>query len=260
EEYHQNFPKISNNYSRYESYPQVDRNNKHGNQGVQVTTRQPNNQQHGQPPNNNTKNDQRSKPAPYTVVQSFAARLRYNQAKHETPIVLNEPVHTTRQGLPFVLIDEEDYYVKLAEICKYTLVGEFTNTMPRMEQVRKSLPWHCYNKVFLSTILESIGKVLFLDSPTSQKTRGSTTRVKVQVDLTKERTYHVLLGFKHSNPNKGRWLKVDYEGIPSYCFYCKHQGHKDEECTIKRRDEEIKKRKDLELDKNSEEEGSSGKL
>ena len=30
------------------------------------------------------------------------------------------------------------------------------------------LTWHCYNKVFLSTILKSIGKVSFLDSPTSQ--------------------------------------------------------------------------------------------
>ena len=51
---------------------------------------------------------------------------------------MNEPVHTTRQGFPAVLIDEDAYYVKLAEICKYTLVGKFTNTMPRMEQVRKS--------------------------------------------------------------------------------------------------------------------------
>ena len=72
------------------------------------------------------------------MVQSFAARLRYNQAKNKTPITLNEPVHTTRQGFPAVLIDENDYYVRLAEISKYNLVGKFTNTMPRMEQVRKS--------------------------------------------------------------------------------------------------------------------------
>lgn len=44
----------------------------------------------------------------------------------------------TRHGFPAVLIDDNDYYVKLAEICKYTLVGKFTNTMPRMDQVRKS--------------------------------------------------------------------------------------------------------------------------
>ena len=122
------------------------------------------------------------------------------------------------------------------------------------------LPWHCYNKVFLSTVLESIGKVLFLDSPTSQRTRGSTIRVKVQIDLTKERPSHVWLGFKNSNPNKGRWLKVEYEGIPSYCFYCRHQGHKDEVCTIKRRDEEIQQRKEMNAAKNSKEKGNGKNL
>ncbi|XP_069146548.1 uncharacterized protein [Solanum lycopersicum] len=332
EQYHNSFPKISNNFSRYDPKLQNYNTRKQVGQADQDNTRNPNNQRQGQQLNNNSKNEQNSELAPYTVIQSFAARLRYNQAQKETPITLNEPVHTTRQGFPAVLIDENDYYVKLAEICKYTLVGKFTNTMPRMELVRKSfilqtqlmggvkithfnsrhvyidldneldyqtvwtklkmniegqamriqawtpdftpeeetpvvpiwvsipgLPWHCYNKVFLTTILESIGKVLFLDSPTSQRTRGSTTRVKVQADLTKERPSHVWLGFKHSNPNKGRWLKVEYEGIPSYCFYCKHQGHKDEECTIKRRDEESRKKKELEVEKNSKERGS-GKL
>ena len=38
-----------------------------------------------------------------------------------------------------MLLDEDDYYVKFAEVCKYyTLVGRFTNTMPKMELVRKS--------------------------------------------------------------------------------------------------------------------------
>ena len=87
------------------------------------------------------------------------------------------------------------------------------------------LPCHCYNKVLLTTILSSIGKKLSLDSPSSQKTRGSIIRVKVQVDLTKTRPSYVWLGFKNSDPNKGRWLKVEYEGIPNYCLYCKHQGH-----------------------------------
>ncbi|TMW89014.1 hypothetical protein EJD97_017757, partial [Solanum chilense] len=256
EAYHNNFPKISNNYSRYDHNSQMDKFSKHDVPFNHISTRQTPSQQQGQHVNNNANTDANTEPAPYTVIQSFAARLRYNQAQKEIPISLNEPIHTTRQGLPAVLIDENDYYVKLAEICKYTLVGKFTNTMPRMEHVRKSLPWHCYNKVFLSTILESIGKVLFLDSPTSQRTRGSTTRVKVQVDLTKERPSHVWLGFKNANPNKGRWLKVDYESIPSYCFYCRHQGHRNEECTIKRRDDENKKKREMEEVKNSKETGA----
>ena len=75
------------------------------------------------------------------------------------------------------------------------------------------LPWHCYNKVLLTTILDSIGKVLLLNSPFSQRTRGSTLRVKVQVDLTKTRPNYFWQGFKNANANKGRWLKVEYEDI-----------------------------------------------
>lgn len=90
------------------------------------------------------------------------------------------------------------------------------------------LPWDFYNKVLLTTILESTGKVLFLDSQTSQRIRGSTTRVKVQVDYTKARPTHVWMGFKNSNPKKGRWLKVEYKVIPNYYLFCKHQGHMEE--------------------------------
>ncbi|KAG5613682.1 hypothetical protein H5410_013506 [Solanum commersonii] len=117
------------------------------------------------------------------------------------------------------------------------------------------LPWHCYNKVLLKTILSSNGKVLYLDSPTSQKTRGSMARVKIQIDLTKPRPPHVWVGFKNSDPNKGRWQKVQYEGIPDYCMYCKHQGHINNVCTIKRRDEDFKKRREKEVEKQNKPKG-----
>lgn len=138
ETYHNNFPKISNNFSRYDHNSQTAKINKHDVTFNHASIRQTSNQQQGQQGKNNPNTDVNTEPAPYTVIQSFAARLRYNQAQKEIPICLNEPIHTTRQGLPVVLIDENDYYVKLAEICKYTLVGKFTNTMPRMEHVRKS--------------------------------------------------------------------------------------------------------------------------
>lgn len=47
-----------------------------------------------------TKKDVVPEPAPFTVVQSFAARLRQNQAKSYIPIELETPTHATRQGLP----------------------------------------------------------------------------------------------------------------------------------------------------------------
>ena len=69
------------------------------------------------------------------------------------------------------------------------------------------------------------------------------------MDLTKTRPNYVWLGFKNSDPKKGRWLKVEYEGIPNYCLYCKLQGHMDEEYTIKRKDDDFKKRKEMEAGK-----------
>ena len=39
-----------------------------------------------------------------------------------------------------------------------------------------------------------------------------------------------------------RWQKIEYDNIPDYCFYYKHQGHKEADCIIKKRDKENKKR------------------
>ena len=108
------------------------------NNAAQGNARPPNIQQQGQNISNNVKQGKISEPAPYTIVQSLADGLRCNQSKNEILIVLNDPIHTTRQGYPAVLLDENDYYVKLAECCKYTLVGKFTNTMPKIELIRKS--------------------------------------------------------------------------------------------------------------------------
>ncbi|KAH0639256.1 hypothetical protein KY285_035842 [Solanum tuberosum] len=264
-DYHSNFPKISNNFTKYVSNPQRNRDDDSNvnNDIVQNNEKQPHGQQQSQDQNNN-KTDRTPEPAPFTIVQSFATRLRYNQSKNEIPIVSDAPIHTVRQGLPTVLFEETDYSIKLAEFCKHTLVGKFTNTVPKMELIRTNftlqtqltggmkishyssrhmyidldnefdyvtvwtkqkmsikgqimriqawtpeftpeeettivpiwvalpeLLWHCYNKVLLSTLLESIGKVLYLDSPTSQRTRGSMARVRVQIDLTKTRPPHI---------------------------------------------------------------------
>lgn len=70
----------------------------------------------GENSNYNAKRGKNLEPAPYTVVQSFAARLIYSQSKNEISIILNDRIHTTRQGFPVVLLDENDYNVKLAEV------------------------------------------------------------------------------------------------------------------------------------------------
>lgn len=42
------------------------------------------------------------------------------------------------QGHPAVIFKNEEYIGKLASRCKYTLIGKFSNTMTRMEVIRRS--------------------------------------------------------------------------------------------------------------------------
>ncbi|KAH0736788.1 hypothetical protein KY285_012495 [Solanum tuberosum] len=115
------------------------------------------------------------------------------------------------------------------------------------------LPWHCYYMDILTPLLSPIGKALYLDSATMQKTRGSVAKVRVQIDITKERPQHVWLGFSKKDPSLGKWQIIEFEDVPPYCLYCKHQGHIIGECPLKERDEEIKKRKDEEAGKKEQE-------
>ncbi|KAG5616722.1 hypothetical protein H5410_016546 [Solanum commersonii] len=42
----------------------------------------------------------------------------------------------------------------------------------------------------------------------------------------------------------GYWQPLEYEGVPDYCQYCKHQGHKETQCRIKARDIDINNNKE----------------
>ncbi|KAG5595093.1 hypothetical protein H5410_036325 [Solanum commersonii] len=302
-------PKVSTNFDGYNPNPQrAIQNSLVQNQNrIPVTS------------STNRNNNQIPDPAPPTVTQSLATRLRANQMKNATPMTIDQPIITTRQGYPSITFYEEDFLQKMPGRCKYTLVGKFLNAMPKMELIRKSfiaqtqliggvkiahfnsrhiyidldneadhisvwtkqkmfiagqsmklqvwtptfkpaeetpivpiwitlpeLPWHCHYMDILTPLLSPIGKALYLDSATMQKTRGSVAKVRVQIDLTKDRPQHIWLGFSEKDPNLGKWQIIEYEDVPSYCTYCKHQGHIVGECTQKNKDEETKKNKELE--------------
>ncbi|KAH0669580.1 hypothetical protein KY289_024073 [Solanum tuberosum] len=238
-------------------------------------------------------NHQIPNPSPPTIFQSLATRLKAIQTKNYVPMDIISPIITTRQGYPSITFHEEDFMQKMLGRCKYTLVGKFTNAMPKMEVIRKSfvaqtqltggvkiahfnsrhiyidldneadhisvwtkqkmfiaghpmklqvwtptfkpaeetpivpiwitlleLPWHCYYMDILTPLLSPIGKALYLDSATMQKTRGSVAKVRVQIDITKERPQHVWLGFSEKYPS-----------------------------LVKERDEVVKQRKELEANK-----------
>lgn len=90
---------------------------------------------------------------------------------------------------------------------------------------------------------------MYLDVTSFQKTRGSLAKVRLKMDLTKARSTNVWIGFDENDLNVGRYHVVHYEGVLDFCQYCKHQGHIVQLCTSKKRDEEKKKRIELEFEK-----------
>ncbi|OIT07896.1 hypothetical protein A4A49_43572 [Nicotiana attenuata] len=261
-------------------------------------------------------------PSPPTVTHSYVTRLRARHEAEIAPIQFSTPVITTKQGKPAVIFKREDYMVKFADRCKFTVVGKFANTMPKMEVIRKSFiaqtklrvgvkiahfnvktvyidldntydhstiwskrhmyiqgqmmrieawnpifkpnedspivpvwiivperPWHLYYIEILSPLLSPIGKALFLDLASFQKTRGSVVKVKIQIDLTKERPTHVWLGYDEDQDvnGDGQWLEIQYENLPSYCTNCRQLGHSMQACPVKLRDLEIQRKKQEEI-------------
>ncbi|KAG5580298.1 hypothetical protein H5410_050925 [Solanum commersonii] len=161
--YHKNFPKLSSNFDRHTN----------SNQQTQQLNK-PNHPKEPNTPNETQTNKQAQsvEPAPYTVVQTLAARLRQIHATQTSSIELVLPRHTTKQGQPAVIYDIDDFMNKLVVDCKYTLIDDEDLTI-------------------------------------------------------------------------GRWQPIEYENIPPYCVYCKHQGHMIEDCNFKIRDEDFKRRKEL---------------
>lgn len=66
-------------------------------------------------------------------------------------------------------------------------------------------------------------------------------KVKLEIDLLKPRQDQIWLGFKRiDGSDDGKWLDIKYEKVPSYCLYCKMEGHYDSQCRTKIREERIK--------------------
>ncbi|KAK4716268.1 hypothetical protein R3W88_014606 [Solanum pinnatisectum] len=69
----------------------------------------------------------------------------------------------------------------------------------------------------------SIGTPLEMDLATIGRTRPSMAKVRVEIDLIKPQLDSVYVGLTHKNfPQTGFMQeKIEYEGVPKYCKYCK---------------------------------------
>lgn len=63
---------------------------------------------------------------------------------------------------------------------------------------------HYNSKEFISALLAPIGKSLYIDTVSIQKTTGSVAKVRMQLDITKERPPHVWMGTDEEDFTVGR--------------------------------------------------------
>ena len=95
------------------------------------------------------------------------------------------------------------------------------------------LPIELYEAEVLKEIVESIGKVLRIDSHTAMEARGKYARVCIQIDVNKPLVNTICIGrFEQT---------MSYEGIHSLCFSCGRLGHRVEGCpyTIRKEKEPL---------------------
>ncbi|KAK4348319.1 hypothetical protein RND71_031074 [Anisodus tanguticus] len=71
----------------------------------------------------------------------------------------------------------------------------------------------------------SVGKPISIDSATRNKTRPSSARVKVEVDLLKVHPKSVLIQVGEGAEITSTQQRIRYDVLPKYCTNCKLQGH-----------------------------------
>lgn len=83
-----------------------------------------------------------------------------------------------------------------------------------------------FNWQIVSRMVKDVGVEVAPDQVTYSRFRGNMAKVKVEIDLLKPRLDRIWLGFKRlDGTDDGKWLDIEYEKVPSYCLYCKMQGH-----------------------------------
>ncbi|KAK4343227.1 hypothetical protein RND71_036321 [Anisodus tanguticus] len=87
------------------------------------------------------------------------------------------------------------------------------------------LPPHFHGEASLFSMAASVGKPISIDSATRNKTRPSSARVKVEVDLLKSHPKSVLIQVGEGAEITSTSQRIRYDFLPKYCPNCKLQGN-----------------------------------
>ncbi|KAH0731472.1 hypothetical protein KY290_002478 [Solanum tuberosum] len=95
------------------------------------------------------------------------------------------------------------------------------------------LPWHYYEWDALCRIVDPIGVPLIMDKATTTKTRPTTAKLRVQIDLAKPLIHTVRVEVRNLSGEEETFeQKIEYETLPIYCSHCKVQNHSTENCKV----------------------------
>ncbi|XP_070022680.1 uncharacterized protein [Nicotiana sylvestris] len=95
-----------------------------------------------------------------------------------------------------------------------------------------NLPTELFAMKALLSIASAVGKPIAIDKATQTKSRPSTARVKVILDLMDKLPDKIKLQFLDKQTDKmvKIFQEFVYDNLPLYCNHCKHQGHDEKTC------------------------------
>lgn len=91
------------------------------------------------------------------------------------------------------------------------------------------LPVNFFLEPMLRSVAGNIGKVLKIDSSTSNLSNTSAARVCVELDISKIHPSRIWIGY----PGGGFWQDVLYPNFPLFCSHCSKLGHNVDSCKMK---------------------------
>ncbi|KAG5610584.1 hypothetical protein H5410_021865 [Solanum commersonii] len=91
-----------------------------------------------------------------------------------------------------------------------------------------------FAKKSLLSIASAVRTPITIEKATQIKSRPSTTRVKVILDLMEKLPNHIRLQFVDGKSGKliEVFQEIVYDNLPLYCNYCKHQAHDEDSCRL----------------------------
>nr|XP_033516045.1 uncharacterized protein LOC117280437 [Nicotiana tomentosiformis] len=143
-------------------------------------------------------------------------------------------VHVASRSVGYIHCNGDDYQYRLRP---WTL---FFN--PKEETTRAwvwislpGLPPDLFTKTALLSIDSAVGKPMAIDKATHDKSRPSTARVKVELDMLDKNSNRVRLQYLDTKSGKisEHFQDFVYDNLPSYYICCKRQGHNEKLCRLK---------------------------